>query len=303
MKENICVSVLILAYNAEKYIEELLESIKKQTYQNIEIIISDDASKDDTISVAQAWKYENWHCLETMVIRSSKENQGVVKNANLGLELCNGKYIKIIAADDKLTPICIEEMVKTCEDKEYLLLLGRMQSFYRGNDLQDIPVNFEFYEMNAEEQYKHLLKVNECAAPTALYRAEFLKEINGFDENYPAMEDYPLWLKVTGCGVKIPLLDRTVVYYRRNDNSVTSTTGVRMVGVNYFKSYKKFFYNKKIKDMVKYHYYREICRECKEFLYKDLVLLFGNHRDSRATLLLTRIFYGKIADCNQNGDR
>ena len=53
------VSVLILAYNAEKYIRDLLESIKDQTYQNIEIIISDDASKDDTVRIAQVWKDEN----------------------------------------------------------------------------------------------------------------------------------------------------------------------------------------------------------------------------------------------------
>lgn len=58
------VSVLILAYNAEKYIRDLLESIKDQTYQNIEIIISDDASKDDTVRIAQVWKDENRLCLK-----------------------------------------------------------------------------------------------------------------------------------------------------------------------------------------------------------------------------------------------
>ena len=64
------VSVLILAYNAEKYIRDLLESIKDQTYQNIEIIISDDASKDDTVRIAQVWKDENRLCLKKMMIRS-----------------------------------------------------------------------------------------------------------------------------------------------------------------------------------------------------------------------------------------
>ena len=287
------VSVLILAYNAEKYIRDLLESIRDQTYQNIEIIISDDASKDDTVRIAQVWKDENRLCLKKMMIRSSEQNQGVVKNANLGFELCNGRYIKVIAADDKLAPACIENMVRVCEDKGYPLLLGKMQSFYQGDDLQDMPVNYEFYDMNAEEQYKHLLQVNECAAPTALYRKDFLKEMDWFDENYPAMEDYPFWLKITEKGVRIPFMNETVVYYRRNDSSVTSTTGTKMVGESYFKSYKKFFYDRKIKPMAEYHYYRDICRECKEFLYKDLLLFCGNKRGSRATRLLTRIFYGK----------
>ena len=228
-----------------------------------------------------------------MMIRSSEQNQGVVKNANLGFELCNGRYIKVIAADDKLAPACIENMVRVCEDKGYPLLLGKMQSFYQGDDLQDMPVNYEFYDMNAGEQYKHLLQVNECAAPTALYRKDFLKEMDWFDENYPAMEDYPFWLKITEKGVRIPFMNETVVYYRRNDSSVTSTTGTKMVGESYFKSYKKFFYDRKIKPMAEYHYYRDICRECKEFLYKDLLLFCGNKRGSRATRLLTRIFYGK----------
>ena len=84
------VSVLILAYNAEKYIRDLLESIKDQTYQNIEIIISDDASKDDTVRIAQVWKDENRLCLKKMMISRSEQNQGVVKNANLGFAHCNG---------------------------------------------------------------------------------------------------------------------------------------------------------------------------------------------------------------------
>lgn len=293
MSENILVSVLILAYNAEGYIVELLESIKNQTYRDIEIIISDDASKDATVKIAQTWKETNQSGFEKMIIRSSKQNQGVVKNANLGFELCSGRYIKVIAADDKLAPECITHMVHACEEKNYPVLLGRMQSFYQGDDLQDMPVNFEFYDMNAGEQYKHLLQVNECAAPTALYRKDFLKEMDWFDENYPAMEDYPFWLKITEKGVRIPFMNETVVYYRRNDSSVTSTTGTKMVGESYFKSYKKFFYDRKIKPMAENHYYRDICRECKEFLYKDLLLFCGNKRGSRATRLLTRIFYGK----------
>ena len=210
MSENILVSVLILAYNAEGYIVELLESIKNQTYRDIEIIISDDASKDATVKIAQTWKETNQSGFEKMIIRSSKQNQGVVKNANLGFELCSGRYIKVIAADDKLAPECITHMVHACEEKNYPVLLGRMQSFYQGDDLQDMPVNFEFYDMNAGEQYKHLLQVNECAAPTALYRKDFLKEMDWFDENYPAMEDYPFWLKITEKGVRIPFMNETV---------------------------------------------------------------------------------------------
>ena len=109
------VSVMVLAYNAEKYITDLLASIKMQTYQRLELVVSDDASTDNTVKIVEEWCKDNKERFENMIVRKSKDNQGVTKNVNLGYRECNGKYIKLIAADDKLVEDCIEAMVSKAE--------------------------------------------------------------------------------------------------------------------------------------------------------------------------------------------
>ena len=146
-----------------------------------------------------------------------------------------------------------------------------------------------FFQQTASKQYEELLETNYAAAPTGLYETAFLKQVGYFDEQYPFMEDYPFWLKITKMGYKINSCDKVVVHYRRNEDSITSTT--KVVGKNYFKTYKKFFYQKKLVPLIKCKKVRVILREIKEFIYKDLILLFGNKRNSKATKVLHKLFY------------
>lgn len=291
MKEEVLVSVVVIAYQSEKYILETLESIKNQTYSKLELIISDDCSGDNTVALAKKWSQENEQRFSKVTILAGEENLGLPGNFNRGFAASHGKYIKLIAADDILVPECIEVMVTECEAKQYSLLLARMKSFYKGDDLKEMPINREFYGMDAEEQYKHLLVVNEGTAPTVMYRADLLKQMHGLDERYRLMEDYPFWLKVTKAGIKMNLCDFVAVHYRRNDDSATSTTNEKVVGKAYFKTCKKFYYEKRLFPLLRNGEFRAVLREEKEFLYKDLVLLFGNQRNSKATQRLYHLFY------------
>ena len=285
------VSVMVLAYNAEKYITDLLESIKKQTYQRLELVVSDDASTDNTVKIVEEWCKINSDRFENIIVRKSEANQGVTKNVNLGYKECNGKYIKLIAADDKLAEDCIEAMALEAEKEHCNVLFGKMETFGVAVKKQIYPVNYLFYEMTAKEQYKQLLSVNEVAAPTAFIRKDFLAKNGYCDEQYEFMEDYPLWLKLTKNGEKLKLLDKVVVYYRRSEDSLTSTTGKAAVGKKYFSTYKRFFYEKKLLPMLQYKKYRDIARELKEFLYKDLLILTGNKQGSSISNRLKKIFY------------
>lgn len=285
------VSVMVLAYNAEKYITDLLESIKKQTYQRLELVVSDDASTDNTVKIVEEWCKKNSDRFENIIVRKSEANQGVTKNVNLGYKECNGKYIKLIAADDKLAEDCIEAMALEAEKEHCNVLFGKMETFGVAVKKQIYPVNYLFYEMTAKEQYKQLLSVNEVAAPTVFIRKDFLAKNGYCDEQYEFMEDYPLWLKLTKNGEKLKLLDKVVVYYRRSEDSLTSTIGKAAVGKKYFSTYKRFFYEKKLLPMLQYKKYRDIARELKEFLYKDLLILTGNKQGSSVSNRLKKIFY------------
>ena len=101
--ENIKFSIIIPTYNSEKYIENCLEKILKQTYKNIEIIVVDDCSTDDTVKMLE--KYEN------IKIYKTKENSRQGAARNIGLEHCIGDYILFIDSDDSLYDLDVIEKI------------------------------------------------------------------------------------------------------------------------------------------------------------------------------------------------
>ena len=102
---NPLVSVCIPCYNAQNTIERTIWSVLKQTYSNIEIIISDNASTDKTVEVVRQIEDER------VRIFINETNLGMAKNFQAALSRASGKYIKCLCADDIITPDCIEKQV------------------------------------------------------------------------------------------------------------------------------------------------------------------------------------------------
>ena len=105
------VSINVIAYNAQDYILETLDSIKSQTYQQIELIISDDASCDDTVKICQDWLQENKNRFIRTKLLTSNYNSGVAANCQRALNESQGDYRKGIGSDDILFPDAIEKYV------------------------------------------------------------------------------------------------------------------------------------------------------------------------------------------------
>ena len=121
---NPLISVLIPAYNHEQYVQETIKSIINQTYQNVELIVIDDGSKDSTWQKIQEMKDE---CEKRFVSVhfETKENEGVCKTQNELLKLSKGEYVLIIASDDLLKPQALEkELVFLQENPQYSLAVG-----------------------------------------------------------------------------------------------------------------------------------------------------------------------------------
>lgn len=104
---NSLISICIPTYNGERYLEEALESVRSQTYQNIEIIISDDLSKDRTLEICEKFKRDSQ--IPTYIY--SHHPSGIGANWNHCIEKANGDYIKFLFQDDILEPDCIEKQV------------------------------------------------------------------------------------------------------------------------------------------------------------------------------------------------
>jgi len=119
--EKPLVSVVIPAYNVEKFIPKTLESVLKQTYENLEIIVVNDGSVDKTGVVVENI-LGNQNRFPYKVIH--KKNEGVSVARNVGIENAKGKYIKFLDGDDWLVPDAIEVLVKVCEENNCEIAFG-----------------------------------------------------------------------------------------------------------------------------------------------------------------------------------
>ena len=107
MSEDVFVTVIVPVYNCEPYIFETLRSIESQTFKNIELIIIDDGSVDNSLSIIK--KFVQQSLIKPIVI--SNANQGLSKSRNLGIDIAKGDYIAFIDADDIINPNHINNLV------------------------------------------------------------------------------------------------------------------------------------------------------------------------------------------------
>lgn len=113
------VSVVIPAYNAEKTLPRMLDSVLGQTWRNLQVILADDGSTDDTVKLARTYAARDPRL--TVLVR---EPLGVSATRNAGLDLCTGKYIRFADADDSMPPDSIEKMVARAEKDGSELVIG-----------------------------------------------------------------------------------------------------------------------------------------------------------------------------------
>ncbi|GAB1452027.1 hypothetical protein MASR2M47_20830 [Draconibacterium sp.] len=106
--QNPLVSIVVITYNSSKFILDTLESAKEQTYQNLELIITDDCSTDNTIEICQNWIEKNSYRFVNTELITVEKNTGTAPNANRGLKVSKGEWIKFIAGDDFLLTNCID---------------------------------------------------------------------------------------------------------------------------------------------------------------------------------------------------
>lgn len=215
------VTVIVITYNSSEYVIETLESIFYQSYHNIEIIITDDCSQDNTVDVCRKWIDKHNNLGKKIKIVEAPQNTGVSGNCNRGLRASKGEWIKVIAGDDMLAPDAIEAFVNYVVSHPGVKHLRGGAVHFTGkltdDDLRNPDKISQFYyreEMTARDQYKIISKVFFGSGPAYFIKADALKEVGGYDERFYMQEDYPLFIKMIGKGYKMMFLDHVVVYKR-----------------------------------------------------------------------------------------
>ena len=160
------VSIIITSKDEEKNIGNLLESIKLQTYKNIELILVDNFSKDKTLEIAKNYKVK--------IINHGKERS---EQRNIGIKSCNGEYALYLDADMILTPDLVTNLIKEIKLDNYDGIF--IKEIILGNSLFNICRNYErkFYEESNIDAIR-------------FFKLEKYKEIGGFDEEITGQEDW-----------------------------------------------------------------------------------------------------------------
>lgn len=228
------VSVVVVAYNSCSTVIETLESIYNQSYSNIELIIADDNSKDSTLLICEEFIKANRSRFFNAKIINSQENMGISVNCNKGCYAASGKWIKIIAGDDVLTPDCIQTFYEhTQKYPEECFIFSDIELF--GNMLNpSVEESWRrrvacFYRYKtASQQYLHLTsKGNFVPAPSSFFSSDAFRKVGGFDETIRFIEDHPFWIRVTEAGYKLSYIPVKLVKYRVSDLCVASRAKTR----------------------------------------------------------------------------
>lgn len=256
--ENPLVSVVVVTYNSATTVIETLDSIKEQTYQNIELIVSDDYSSDDTIKVVKKWmeKYSSRFMYSEIV--SAIKNTGVAGNLNRGIRKSHGAWIKTIAGDDLLTSKAIEEYISYISlNAEIRMCVCDVEPFAIGCEVPESILHSykSFFEMESEsyeQQRKRVMTSLVFVGPTYFFSRELFDEIGGYSEKYSNAEEWPFVYKVITKGNRIYALNKKLVLYRfRADSLCHSRKDNGLVNYCHFIGLYKHYFDYPFKTLIK----------------------------------------------------
>lgn len=186
MKNQPLVSIIIPTYNKEEYIKKALESVLNQTYKEIEVIVIDDGSIDNTQEIVKSFN-------NTRIIYIWQENKGAAAARNTGIKKAQGKYIAFLDSDDLWLKEKLEKQVRFLEENPEMGLLGT--GCYQINYKREIMGKKIFPTKNKVLQ-GILIKYNPFIQSSVMVRKEVFDKIDSYDESFSQSEDYELWLRI-----------------------------------------------------------------------------------------------------------
>lgn len=219
------VSIIIPVYNKSSLVEKCLLSVMKQTYKNIETIIIDDGSTDNSAIVIESFLKKN-RDFKAKLYR--KKNGGLASARNYGMNYIQGEFVFFLDPDDEIISNAIEKLLASSFEID--IVVGRY--LYKNSFLQcwnQRPSTFKYLEgrkLDVKTTYKYLFQekygINAC---NKLYRTEFLKnsKIIFQDNNKIYAEDLLYNLKLLSYSPKIKILSDITYIYFQDENSITHT--------------------------------------------------------------------------------
>lgn len=217
-RTNGLVSVVITNYNNQKYIEECLDSILKQTYKDIELILIDDASTDNSDEIIRKWIKKNVNKFkknDLFTYIKLPRNIGFSGAITLGFFLARGEFIAVQDGDDISHEERIKRQVNYLRKNNNISVVGTNYNIFENNLKKLEKANWLKYGVDKiRESYK---KGNHCVCHgTILFRGKVFDKLGGLTRKFDGAEDYEVISKFINEGVEN--LKETLYYYRAHPN-------------------------------------------------------------------------------------
>ena len=215
-------TVIIPSYNQGKTIRQSIGSVLIQDYENLELIVTDDASSDFDKNAVQDYIEENKReNLQEYRVIAHQQNVGTVRNLNSAIAKAAGNYVTVFAGDDCLydehTLSNYEKGFAEHPEKNIITAqCYRYDSEMKEFLLKQVPENraYQINESPALVQFRMLSEWNAFAMGATAFRKATLEKYNFFDERYRLVEDWPLFLKLTRNGERFYFIDFVALKHR-----------------------------------------------------------------------------------------
>ena len=243
------VSIIVATYNCAHYIEATLDSVYRQTYRDLELIVTDDCSKDDSVDVATRWLETHKERFIRIVQTQTAHNSGVTANYNAGLNAAQGEWIKCLDGDDILPDDAIETYVAHCSaNPTHTVWYANEQPFDdKGN--KGVVNKTILPKVSARKQMIYLLNhrlLGICTATNFIHREPFVAQ-GGFDSRFQMYQDGSPFLQALSKGKSVGVIDEVTLLKRENPDSLMHTANPTMVAnirdchYHYCRFYLRFF--------------------------------------------------------------
>lgn len=214
-KNNPLISIALATYNGDRYLVEQLESIYNQTYRNIEVVVSDDHSSDDTIKILQVYKQK-----KGLKFTVNQNKLGIVKNFENAISKCSGEYILLSDQDDVWMPSKIETLVHEIGEFSLIYSDGLILSNTESKGIRISKLNWMIpfsVDSNNENFFKYLLFNSFVLGCSMMFKKELLKTAMPFFENY---RNHDWWLVFCAeCQNGVKYINVPLFHYRIHDDN------------------------------------------------------------------------------------
>lgn len=264
MDNNKLVSIILPVYNGEKFLKTSIESCLNQTYKNIELIIVNDCSTDNSLEIIQ-----NFSNVDSRIkIINNTKNLKLPRSLNIGHNIAKGHFITWTSDDNIYEPTAIAELLSALNDNEADIAYSNVYMINNeGTRLRE--VNF----LNIE----NIIFGNHVGS-CFLYKKAVFKKNNGYNENLFLVEDYDFWLRAA-VHSKYTHVKKMLYNYRKHENSLTNQIHVDTEKSNlYIENLKKMYTNFwQLITNTDNSFISELCIKIKTYQKIDFRWIMKNH--------------------------